>query len=161
MSIECFKKFWKHVVFSRNIRVWWDNKYHSARKTHCSLPPILSPLLWRLCGPFSESDFFVRQTHFHCDSLEPWGGILTTMDGEGQQTPSDPPAPSLSFAFSILDTIGMANHLDEIYPQTENNIGSRKWLQPAIDRYISNEQTPNVLLSWCSCLSFDDCFVDH
>ena len=40
--------------------------------------------------PFSESDFFVRQTHFHCESLDPWGGILTTMDGEGQQTPSDP-----------------------------------------------------------------------
>ena len=77
--------------------------------------------------PFSESDFFVRQTHFHCESLDPWGGILTTMDGEGQQTPSDPPAPSLSFAFSTFDSIGMANHLDEIFPQTENT-GTFYWV---------------------------------
>ena len=120
MSIECFKKFWKHVVFSRNIRVWWDNKYHSSLKTHCSLPPILSPLLWTF--------FWVR---FFCqaNTFPLWesGPLRRDSDNNGRWgptdalRPSDPPAPSLSFAFSILDTIGMANHLHEIYPQTENN----------------------------------------
>ena len=96
MSIECFKKFWKHVVFSRNIRVWWDNKYHSSLKTHCSLPPILSPLLWTF--------FWVR---FFCqaNTFPLWesGPLRRDSDNNGRWGPTDALRPtSTIFSFCIF-----------------------------------------------------------